>query len=103
MLRPSYTDLLDVITQDSVDITLGSRYTIVIAAAKRARQLVDHEEPFVDEIKVNKPVTIAINELYQGKIKVRQGQPAAEEIPGEAEALQVDAQEMPEEAAVEEI
>lgn len=103
MLRPSYTDLLDVITQDSVDITLGSRYTIVIAAAKRARQLVDHEEPFVDEIKVNKPVSIAINELYQGKIKVRQGQPAPEETSGEAEVLQADAQEMPEEAAVEEI
>ena len=41
MLRPSYTDLLDVINQETDDITLGSRYTIVIAAAKRARQLVD--------------------------------------------------------------
>ena len=37
MLRPSYTDLLDVINQETDDITLGSRYTIVIAAAKRAR------------------------------------------------------------------
>lgn len=78
MLRPSYSDLLDVITQDAEDITIGSRYTIVIAAAKRARQLVDHANPLVDEIKVNKPVSIAINELYEGKIKVRQGQPVAE-------------------------
>lgn len=45
MLRPSYTDLLDVISQETDDITLGSRYTIVIAAAKRARQLVDHADP----------------------------------------------------------
>ncbi len=79
MLRPSYTDLLDVITQDSDDITIGSRYTIVIAAAKRARQLVDHADPMIDRIKVDKPVSIAVHELYEGKIKVRQGQPAEEE------------------------
>ncbi len=45
----------------------------MIAAAKRARQLVDHAEPLVSDTKVDKPVSIAINELYQGKIKVRQG------------------------------
>lgn len=72
MLRPSYTDLLEVINEKTDDITLGSRYTIVIATAKRARQLVNHEEPLIDTIKVNKPVSIAINELYEGKIKVRQ-------------------------------
>ncbi|WP_352400248.1 DNA-directed RNA polymerase subunit omega [Anaerotignum sp.] len=72
MLRPSYTDLLEVINQETDDITLGSRYTIVIAAAKRARQLVDHAEPLVNKIKVDKPVSIAVNELYEGKIKVRQ-------------------------------
>ena len=44
MLRPSYSDILEVITQDSEDITIASRYTIVIAAAKRARQLVDHQQ-----------------------------------------------------------
>ena len=69
MLRPSYTDLLDVISQETDDITLGSRYTIVIAAAKRARQLVDHADPLVSNTKVDKPVSIAVNELYQGKIK----------------------------------
>ncbi len=72
MLRPSYTDLLEVINEKTDDITLGSRYTIVIAAAKRARQLVDHADPLVSKIKVNKPVSIAVNELYEGKIKVRQ-------------------------------
>lgn len=73
MLRPSYTDLLEVISKNTDDITLGSRYTIVIAAAKRARQLVDHADPLVDDTKVDKPVSIAVNELYQGKIGVRQG------------------------------
>lgn len=80
MLRPSYTDLLDVISKETDDITLGSRYTIVIAAAKRARQLVDHAEPLVSDTKVDKPVSIAINELYQGKIKVHQGHPVVEEV-----------------------
>ena len=74
MLRPSYTDLLEVINEKTDDITLGSRYTIVIAAAKRARQLVDHAEPLVSKIKVDKPVSIAVNELNEGKIKVRQGE-----------------------------
>lgn len=77
MLRPSYTDLLEVFNRDTDDITLGSRYTIVIAAAKRARQLVDHAEPLVDGVKVDKPVSIAVNELYHGKIKVREGHPEA--------------------------
>ncbi len=72
MLRPSYTDLLEVINKKTTDITIVSRYTIVIAAAKRARQLVDHAEPLINNIKVNKPVSIAVNELNEGKIKVRQ-------------------------------
>lgn len=83
MLRPSYSDLLEVITQDAEDITIGSRYTIVIAAAKRARQLVDHAEPLVDKIEVDKPVSIAVQEIYEEKIKIRQGQPIVEKEKGE--------------------
>ena len=83
MLRPSYSDLLEVITRDAEDETIGSRYTIVIAAAKRARQLTDHAEPMVENIKVNKPVSIAVNEIYEGKLKVRQGQPIVEREKGE--------------------
>ena len=73
MLRPSYSDLLDVINKDadSEDV-VGSRYTIVIATAKRARQLVDHAEPLCSDCKVNKPVSIAVHELYEGKIKIKQ-------------------------------
>ena len=83
MLRPAYSDILDVITKDAEDSTIGSRYTIVIAAAKRARQLTDHAEPMVENIKVNKPVSIAVNEIYEGKLKVRQGQPIVEKEKGE--------------------
>ena len=83
MLRPSYSDLLDVITRDAEDETIGSRYTIVIAAAKRARQLTDSAQPLAEDIKVNKPVSIAVQELYESKIKVRQGQPIVERQKGE--------------------
>lgn len=74
MLRPSYSDLLEIISKDSDDVTLGSRYTIVIATAKRARQLVDHADPLLERVLVNKPVSIAVNEIYEGRIKVRQGE-----------------------------
>lgn len=101
MLRPSYTDLLEVFNRETDDITLGSRYTIVIAAAKRARQLVDHAEPLVEGTKVDKPVSIAVNELYEGKIRVHEGHPA--EVKEEAEGLETDeaegmadAEDMPE-------
>ena len=87
MLRPSYSDILEVITQDSEDITIASRYTIVIAAAKRARQLVDHQQPMIDHIEVDKPVSIAVNEIYEGKLKIREGKPEEEDkevaYPGE--------------------
>ncbi len=69
MLRPSYTDLLEVInTGEYPDIK--SRYSIVIAASKRARQLIDKSEPMVKS-PIDKPVTIAVNELYQGKLKIK--------------------------------
>ena len=73
MLRPSYSDLLEEINKgvEGEDV-VGSRYTIVIAAAKRARQLVDHAQPLTKKIKIDKPVSIAVNELYEGKIQIIQ-------------------------------
>ncbi len=98
MLRPSYSDLLEVISKNTHDITLSSRYTIVIAAAKRARQLVDHEKPLVDDTKVDKPVSIAVNELYQGKIGVRQGKPV--EVEETEERKETSADEEPVQADI---
>lgn len=45
----------------------GSRYTLVIETAKRARQLSLGAVPLSD-VKSNKDVTIAVNEVYEGKI-----------------------------------
>ena len=74
MLRPSYTDLLEQINKGAEgEDVVGSRYTIVIAAAKRARQLIDHAEPLTDKTEIERPVSIAVNELYEGKIVIKQG------------------------------
>ena len=70
MLRPSYAELMEILNKESEggdEVT--SRYNIVIAAAKRARQLIDGDEPMVEEIK-GKPVSTAVAELAASKIKI---------------------------------
>ena len=47
-----------------------SRYSIVVAASKRARQLIDGEEPLVAGSNGKKPLSIAIDELYHQKVKI---------------------------------
>jgi len=55
-----------------------SRYTLVILAAKRARDLVDGKPPLVD-CKVNRPVSIAAREINEDLIKVRYPEDKPEE------------------------
>jgi len=65
MLHPSYSDLMERINSRNDDITLKSRYSIVIAASKRARQLTEGDEPRLKEVS-SKPLSNAVNELYEG-------------------------------------
>ena len=68
MLRPSYSELMEVLNkQEGIDMKVTSRYTIVIAAAKRARQLIDGDVPLCD-VESGKAVSTAINEMYEGKL-----------------------------------
>ncbi len=74
MLRPSYMDLINAVNKDTKpgeDPIVHSRYTIVIATAKRARQLVDGDEPLV-EVKSpdEKPLSVAVDEIYNGAVKI---------------------------------
>ena len=72
MLHPSYSDLMKVVNSEvepGEAPVVTSRYSIVMATAKRARQLIAGEEALVPE-KSNKPLSIAIDELNQGKIKI---------------------------------
>ena len=72
MLHPSYTDLMAVVNSDvepGEQPIVQSRYSIVLATAKRARQIIAGDEPLVKAKSVNKPLSIAIEELYESKIK----------------------------------
>ena len=73
MLHPSYTDLMEVVNSDvepGEQLIVQSRYSIVLATAKRARQLIAGDEPLVKVKSVDKPLSIAIEELYESKIKI---------------------------------
>ena len=49
---------------------VNSRYSIVMATSKRARQLIAGEFPLVDAKEGDKPLSIAIEELNEGKLKI---------------------------------
>lgn len=72
MLRPTYMDL---IANANKDIREGetpvvqSRYSIVLAAAKRARQIITEEPELIDAPDA-KALSIAVNELYTDKVKI---------------------------------
>lgn len=54
---------------DSLTSKYESKYALVVAAAKRARQLVEGSPKLVD-VKTTKPVSIALFELDAEKIKL---------------------------------
>ncbi len=58
MIEPGISSLLD---------RVDSRYTLVVAAAKRARQITEGAHKLT-ECDSEKPVTIAINEIDEQKI-----------------------------------
>ncbi|NLM26163.1 MAG: DNA-directed RNA polymerase subunit omega [Firmicutes bacterium] len=58
---------MDPILNDEVVAKNQSRYSLVVAAAKRARQLLSGAMPLVDA-KNSKPVTVALKEIKQGKV-----------------------------------
>lgn len=73
MLHPSYTDLMKVVNQDVEDGAtkiVNSRYSIVLATAKRARQIIDGDEPLVATRAGEKPLSVAIDEVNNAKIKI---------------------------------
>lgn len=87
MLRPSYNDLIEVVNSDvepGEEPIVQSRYSIVIATAKRARQLIGGDDAMVIE-HGRKPLSVAIDELYQSKVKLVNEEPEAEQA-GEEES-----------------
>ena len=81
MIHPSYTDLMRVVNSDvepGEEPLVNSRYSIVLATAKRARQIIRGSKPLVDP-KVSKPLSIAVQEVYEGKVKILTDEAGVEE------------------------
>ena len=71
MLHPSYTDLMKVVNKDVEEgetKVVNSRYSIVMATAKRAREIIDGSMPLVDAKMGEKP--LSIDEMNQGKMTI---------------------------------
>ena len=73
MIHPSYSELMEEINKD-VDRdevpVVSSRYSVVLATSKRARQIIDGEEPLVPYTSDKKALSIAVDEVYKGKVKI---------------------------------
>ena len=74
MIHPSYSELIQAINnnaeEDDNTMMLNSRYSLVLATSKRARQLIAGAEPLVPGAAGKKPLSIAIDELYKGEVKI---------------------------------
>ena len=49
---------------------VNSRYSIVCATARRARQIVAGASPLIEVEKGKKPLSIAVDELYSGELRI---------------------------------
>ena len=96
MIHPSYSELMNVINsgvEEGEQPLVQSRYSIVKAAATRAKQIIDSRaieekllkmpvlsddeefrlklgEPTIPKSSNMKPLSIAVEELYEGKVKI---------------------------------
>ncbi len=84
MLHPSYNELMKAVNENAggteENPVVSSRYSIVIAAAKRARQLITEENQALEAEgedsretrpgKAEKPLSTAIRELMDGDVKI---------------------------------
>lgn len=76
MIYPTLKELLE---------KVDSKYTLVVAVAKRARQIVDGQ-PKLTRATSNKPVTIAVHEIAEGKIGYERNTQKSAENTGETGA-----------------
>ena len=73
MIHPSYVELMKVVNKDAIvgeEPVINSRYSIVCATAKRARQIIDGRDPLVANTRGKKPLSIAVEELNSGVLKI---------------------------------
>ncbi|MCD8021782.1 MAG: DNA-directed RNA polymerase subunit omega [Lachnospiraceae bacterium] len=85
MLHPSYSDLMKVVNsevEEGETPVVNSRYSIVMATSKRARQIIARQTRGGDDMKafaVSKPLSKAVEELYTGQMKILPGEESEEQ------------------------
>ncbi len=62
MLKPSLNDIVE---------KIDNRYYLIATVSKRARELVDREEPLIETAATDKPVVVASEEIIAGKVGYR--------------------------------
>ena len=75
MLHPSYVEMINAVNAQAENEDrplVSSRYSIVMATAKRARQIVAGDEP-MEGFPGDKPLSIAVEEIYQGDVQILPG------------------------------
>ena len=73
MLHPTYTDLMKVVNsgvESGEEPVVNSRYSIVLATAKRARQIIGGDQPVIENMSNQKPLSIAVEEVYNSKVTI---------------------------------
>ena len=72
MLHPSYKEMISKMndSKSAEDKEITSRYSLVIAAAKRARQINSGSDPLVPAKEKEKNLSVAVDELYSGKVHI---------------------------------
>ncbi len=92
MIHPSYYELMEKINEENENEDLPeitSRYSIVLATSKRARQLTSGAEP---RLNIEKPklLSVAVEEFYAGAVKIiGSDDAAANEVPEDAEVQEI--------------
>lgn len=84
MIHPSYVELMKVVNDDAAigeEPVVNSRYSIVCAAAKRARQIIDGSEPMIEGRRAygRKPLSIAVDEMADGHLRILTNEEASVE------------------------
>ena len=73
MIHPSYVDLMNVVNkgvEEGEEPVISSRYSIVMATSKRARQIIAGDEPMVRVKDKQKPLSIAVEEMNQDTLRI---------------------------------
>mgnify|MGYP004447366661 CR=1 FL=1 len=90
MIHPSYSELIQMINNNEEDEqpVVNSRYSLVLATSRRARQIIGGSAPLVPGSAGKKPLSIAIDEIYKGEVRILADDAPAQEAVEEEQVLE---------------